>query len=148
MPRAWLVRDVMTAPVVTIPLDSSLLVAALAMRRDGIRHLAVVEGVRLMGIISERDVNRCAPSLLTNISPDEYNALFENTPVERVMIKSPLTVAPDAPVRDALGMMVEHKLGCLPVVDGDILSGILTRSDLMGLLGRLLEGSTPLTVEE
>jgi CBS domain-containing protein len=132
------VRDVMMSPANTLPHDSSLLMAVIAMRRDGIRHLPIVDGQKLVGVLSERDVLRCAPSMLAPMNQDEYNALFENTPVTKVMHRTPLTVTPDMPLRDALGVMLENKLGCLPVVEADAVVGILTRSDLLGLLQRQL----------
>lgn len=144
MAAGWLVRDVMTAPAITIPQNASLLVAALTMRRDGVRHLCVTEGVILAGVLSDRDLNRCAPSLLTGIGQEEYNTIFEQTTVEKAMAKNPRSVAPDTPVRAAIALMVEHKLGCLPVVEGDVLRGIVTRSDLLNLLGRFLDGEARL----
>lgn len=140
MSPAWLVRDVMSTQLSTIPQDASLLMAALAMRRDSIRHLPVVEGVRLVGVISERDILRLSPSLLGKVDQEEYNTMFQTTQVWRAMNKNPKTVPPDMPVREAISLMLEHKLGCLPVVDGDCLVGIVTRTDLMNLLARFLDG--------
>jgi CBS domain-containing protein len=138
MAQELTVRDVMMAPANTLPHDSSLLMAVIAMRRDGIRHLPVVDGQKLVGVLSERDVLRCAPSMLAPINQDEYNSLFENTPVTKVMHREPLTVSPDMPLRDALALMMENKLGCLPVVEAGGVVGILTRSDMLNLLQRLL----------
>jgi acetoin utilization protein AcuB len=128
------VRDIMASSLTTLPRESSLLDAAITMRRSSVRHLPVVDGERLVGIITERDVQRCAPSLLSPITQEEYNATFENTPIERVMLRTPITVGPDTTVRDAVLMMIDRKVGCLPVVDGERLVGILTRSDLLNLL--------------
>jgi acetoin utilization protein AcuB len=83
MNNEYLVRDFMTAPVTSISHDARLLEAALTLRRTGFRHLPVVQGERLVGIISDRDVHRLAPSLLSKITAEEYNAVFENTPLER-----------------------------------------------------------------
>jgi acetoin utilization protein AcuB len=144
MTQELTVRDVMISPVSSVPHDSSLLMAVINMRRDGIRHLLVTEGERLVGVISERDVLRCAPSLLTKVSQDEYNATFENTPVSKVMHREPKSVEPNTPLREAVAFMQENKLGCLPVVEGEVLVGIVTRSDLLNLLQRVLnEGSLP-----
>jgi acetoin utilization protein AcuB len=143
MLEGLLVRDVMSSPVTTIPQDASLLMAALAMRRDSIRHLPVVEGVRLVGVITERDILRASPSLLGKVSQDEYNTMFETIQVYRAMNKEPLTVTSETPLREAVGLMIEHKLGCLPVVDGDCLNGILTRSDLLKVLARCMDGDIP-----
>ncbi len=138
------VGDVMTSPPVTIPQDASLLMAALAMRKDSIRHLLVVEGVGLIGVITERDVLRASPSLLEKkVNQDEYNTMFQTTQVFRAMHKDPVTVSSETPIRDALALMIEHKLGCLPVVDGDCLKGILTRTDMLKILARCMDGDVP-----
>ena len=138
MSNSHRVRDIMNASLTTLPLASSLLDAAITMRRSSVRHLPIVDGERLVGIITERDVQRCAPSLLSPITQDEYNATFENTPIDRVMFRNPVTVAPDSSVRDAVILMLDRKVGCLPVVEGERIVGILTRSDLMNLLMNFL----------
>ncbi len=138
MSKAYLVRDYMMSALTTIPKDSSLLDAAMVMRRSLIRHLPIVDGDHLVGIITERDVVRCSPSLLSEITQDEYNAIFENTPIARVMTRDPISVTPDSPVRDAIALMLDRKMGCLPVVENGRLVGILTRSDLLNVLMTLL----------
>ena len=132
------VRDIMNTSLTTIPLASSLLDAAITMRRSSLRHLPILDAERLVGIITERDVQRCAPSLLSPITQEEYNATFENTPIERVMFRNPVTVTPDSSIRDAVLLMLDRKVGCLPVVEGERLVGILTRSDLMNMLMNFL----------
>lgn len=138
MSESYLVRDYMMSALTTIPQESSLLDAAMTMRRSSIRHLPIVDGERLVGIITERDVLRCSPSLLSEITQDEYNAIFENTPIARVMTRNPSSVTPDSPIRDAVALMMDRKMGCLPVVEGGRLVGILTRSDLLNVLMNLL----------
>ncbi|HEX9761010.1 MAG TPA: CBS domain-containing protein [Candidatus Acidoferrales bacterium] len=139
----FVVRDWMSNPVTTVPHDARLLDAALTLRRTGYRHLAIVNGEMLVGVITDRDVHRYAPSILGNISQDDYNAIFENTPLERVMTRNPITVEPTTPVRDAVKLMHDRKLGCLPVVEGGRLVGILTTSDLLGLLHKIITGEVP-----
>lgn len=134
MSDSHVVRDIMISNLTTIPREASLLDAAITMRRSSLRHLPVVDGDRLVGIISERDVQRCSPSLLSPITQEEYNAIFENTPIEKVMFRNPITVTPDSPVRDAVAIMIDRKVGCLLVVEGERLVGILTRSDLLNLV--------------
>lgn len=135
-----LVRDFMTSPAASIEVGSRLLDAALTMRRSGFRHLPIVRGEKLVGIITERDINRYAPSLLGNISQEEYNAIFENTPLERVMTKDPLFTTPETPIGKVVAMLHSRKLGCLPVVEGDRLVGIVTTTDMLRLLHRLVTG--------
>jgi CBS domain-containing protein len=138
MSEAYLVREYMMSALTTITKDASLLDAAMTMRRSSIRHLPIVDGDHLVGIITERDVLRCSPSLLSEITQDEYNAIFENTPIARVMTRDPISVAPDSPIRDAVALMMDRKMGCLPVVENGRLVGILTRSDLLSVLMNLL----------
>jgi acetoin utilization protein AcuB len=144
MPGEYRVRDFMTAPALSIPVDSSLLDAVLLLRRNGIRHLPVVDGERLVGIFTERDMLRFSPSLLMKISPDEYNAIFENTPLEKVMTRDPVRVTPETPMRAAAALLQEKKFGCLPVVEGDRLVGIITVTDMLVALLQLL---SPIPVE-
>ncbi len=138
MAGEYRVRDFMTTPVLSISVDSSLLDAVLLLRRNGIRHLPVVEGERLVGIFTERDMLRFSPSLLMKISPDEYNAIFEDTPLEKVMTRDPVSVTPETPVRVAAAILQEKKFGCLPVVEGERLTGIITVTDMLGALLQLL----------
>ena len=134
------VREFMTSPCTSIGSDARLLDAALTLRRSGFRHLPIVKGEKLVGIITDRDINRYAPSLLSNISQEDYNAIFEETPLERVMTRDPLSVTPSTPVREAVAILHNRKLGCLPVVEEDRLVGILTTNDCLKLLHRLLPG--------
>lgn len=143
MSEEYLVRDFMTAPVTSIPQEACLLDAVLIMRRSGIRHLPIVaESDRLVGLITDRDVHRFSPSLLSRIGQDEYNDIFENTPLERVMTHNPLTVTPAMPLREAAGILHEKKLGCLPVVEDGRLVGIITVTDMLSILLRLLVGAS------
>ncbi len=135
-----LVRDIMTRPAVTVEPVTLLLDAALTMRASSIRHLPVVEGERLVGLLTDRDVQRCAPSRLIPISEQEYNAVFADTTVSRVMTREPLPIAPDSPLLRAIESMQQTRYGCLPVVEGEQLVGIITRSDLVDALQRVLSG--------
>lgn len=143
MPAEYLVRDYMSSPVTTISHDAKLLEAAITLRRTGFRHLAIVDGEKLVGIITDRDVARFAPSMLTKISPEEYNAIFEETELSKVMTKNPTSVAPTTPIQDAVKILHNRKLGCLPVVEGEKLVGIITTSDMLSFLHRLITGEAP-----
>ncbi len=134
------VRDVMTSPATTIPHDARLIDAVLTLRSSGFRHLPVVDGERLVGILSDRDIQRLSPSLLAKVSPEEYNAIFENTSLARVMTRNPVTVAPETPIAEAATIMRERQVGCLPVVEADRLVGILAKADMLNFLIRLLTG--------
>ena len=148
MPEDLLVRDFMTAPATSIESDARLLDAALAMRRSGFRHLPITRGDKLVGIITERDINRYAPSMLGNISQEEYNAIFENTPLERVMTKDPLFTAPDAPVAKVVAVLHNKKLGCMPVVEDGKLVGIVTVTDMLKILHKMITGADSIELTE
>ena len=138
MAAAYVVRDYMSTNVTTVPRTARLLDAALTLRRTGFRHLPIVDGDKLVGIITDRDINRFAPSLLTNVTQEEYNAIFETTPLERVMTKNPLSVTPETPVFEAVAQLHTKKLGCLPVVESGRLVGIVTVTDMLRLLHQLI----------
>jgi CBS domain-containing protein len=72
------------------------------------------------------------------ISPEEYNSIFENTPLARVMTRNPVSVSPDTSIRTAAQILQERKLGCLPVVEDGRLVGIITVTDMLGVLVQLL----------
>lgn len=142
MPAPKLVRDIMTTELTTLEADAKLLDAALLMRSSGFRHLPVVKDGRLVGLLSDRDVQRASPSMFSNISPEEYNRLFETTPIEKVMAKEPVSVSPDTTVAEVVRLMHQHKYGSVPVVEGDQqLVGIVTTTDMLRILSDLLEES-------
>jgi acetoin utilization protein AcuB len=137
------VRDYMTRNVTTLADDVKLLDAALMIRRTGKRHVPIisVQNSKLVGIISDRDILRLTPSVLSaDTTEEEYNRVFEETPITQAMTKNPLTVSPDTPIVEAVQMLYSKKIGAvLAVEDGD-LKGILTVSDMLGLLNELLTG--------
>jgi len=136
---AMLVREYMTSQVMSLKVDGRLLDAALFIRRTGKRHIPVVndEG-KVVGIISDRDVSRLAPSMLAGMTPEEYNQVFEATPITMAMTKDPICVGPDDPIRDAITLFYTKKVGALPVVEGGKVVGILTVTDMLGLLNELV----------
>ena len=134
-----LVREFMTTDVTTLQETDTLLDATMVFIRSSFRHLPVLRGKQLVGIITERDVKRFAPSLLTPVSPEEYNQLMETTPLSRVMTRDPMTVRPDQPVFEAATLLHSKRIGGLPVVENGELVGLLTTTDMLGLLVRLMQ---------
>ncbi len=133
------VRDYMTTNVSTLKDDSRLLDAALLIRRTGRRHVPIIDAAgKPVGIISDRDVSRMAPSMLSRMTPEEYNQIFEATPITVAMTKNPITVAPDLPIREAVALLYEKKIGAIVVTENDRVVGILTVTDMLGLLNALL----------
>jgi acetoin utilization protein AcuB len=135
------VRDFMTTQPKSLSQSASLLDAVLLFRSSHSRHLPVVDGHRVVGIISERDVQRLSPSLLiSNVSSDEYNNVLENTALKQVMIRNPLTVSAETPLQEAAAILKDEKVGCLPVVRDGNLIGIITVIDMLNALIFILDG--------
>ena len=141
MSRSMVVRDIMATAITTLEESAHLIDAALILRRTGFRHLPIVSGDRLVGLITDRDVYRFAPSLLTDISPEEYNRVFETTPISRVMTRDLITITPDAPIQQAVALLHGKKVGCLPVVEEDKLVGMVTVTDMLEILHGILSPS-------
>jgi len=129
--RCGAVRDWMTKQPAMVAPDCSVGAALGRMRSAGVRHLIVVDADRLVGIVSHRDWRRLpvGPSL----------AGWEGQPVSRIMTEDPVTVAPETPVTTAARVLLERKIGCLPVRDGERIVGIFTTSDALEALLSALE---------
>ena len=132
-----LVADVMTRRPVTVSPETTVAAAVSAMRRGRFRHLPVVAGAELVGVVSDRDLE-VSPG-----APVEVAEALGDRPVAEVMTSQPITVWPDEPVEVAARLLVDHAIGCLPVVAGEELVGILTESDMFAVLLRLLGGGEP-----
>jgi CBS domain-containing protein/heme-degrading monooxygenase HmoA len=114
-----LVREWMTTVLVTVSPDAPVAEAQHLMRHGRIRHLPVVERGRLAGIITDRDVRTTLLSPATSLAVGEIRYLLDRLLVERVMNRSVITIGPDAPMVDAVRLMLDHRIGALPVVEGD-----------------------------
>jgi acetoin utilization protein AcuB len=101
------------------------------MRRKVIRHLLVTEGERLVGIVTDRDIRLNLPSPATSLSVWEINYLLTKLTVGDVMTKAVITVEPERPIEEAARLMLERRIGALPVVSEGGLVGILTETDLL-----------------
>lgn len=133
-----LVRDFMTTEVTSLQENDTLLDAVMVFVRSSFRHLPVLRDKKLVGIITERDVKQFAPSLLSRTSADEYNQIMETTPISRVMSRELVTLRPDQSMREAAEILRGKRIGCLPVVEDGRLAGIITTTDLVGLLIQIM----------
>ena len=76
--------------------------------------------------------------MLLPVPQQEYNRVFEETPVGKIMTRDPVTISSRAPLAEAVQLLSQNKLGCLPVVDEDQLVGIITMRDMLRALGDLI----------
>ena len=134
-----LVRDIMTTDLTTLREDEVLLDATLILSRGGFRHIPIMNGKQLAGIVTERDVKHYTPSILSGIPPEEYNRLMATTPLSKIMSRNPVTIEPGKTVYEAAQILYDHRIGCLPVVEDSELKGIITTTDMLNLLLRLLK---------
>ena len=127
-----LVRDRMTAPAITISPEAPFQEAVKLMREKGFRRLPVVDRKgRLVGIISERDLLHASPSPASSLSIWEMNYLLWKLKIEELMSKKVISVAPETPIEEAARLMVDHKIGGMPVIDADgKVSGVITETDI------------------
>jgi len=122
----------MTGALITARPDMPVLDARHLMIEKRIRHLLVTnESGELLGIVTDRDIRLNLPSQATSLSVWELNYLLTRLMVGKVMTQSVITVGPDREVRDAALLMLDHRIGALPVVDGGRLIGIVTETDLL-----------------
>lgn len=130
------VREMMTgAPISVVP-DTPVFDARQTMLKERIRHLLVVEDGRLVGIVTDRDIRLNLPSQATSLSMWEVNYLLAKLTVGKVMTKGVIITGPDQEAADAARLMLEHKIGALPVLDGDRLVGIITETDVLRAFAR------------
>jgi acetoin utilization protein AcuB len=124
------VADWMTRQVVTVGPDESVARAMHLMREKGIKHLPVVKDGRLVGVISDRDIKAYTPSKATSLDVYEINYLLAKAVVKEAMGVLLTTTTPETPVEEAALTMLEGNIGCLPVLDGDVLVGIISDRDI------------------
>jgi CBS domain-containing membrane protein len=127
------VEEIMTREVVTLNAEDALIEVDDLLKRNHIRHVPVVQGRRLVGLVSHRDLIRA----LARHPPGK--ATHPPT-VKDVMTAEVETVAPHASAREAIERLLDHKFGCLPVVDAQgELVGIVTEFDFLRLAHKLLK---------
>ena len=132
-------REVMSREPVTLDAGDTLDLAEGIMRLGRIRHLPVVSGDKIVGILSQRDLFRAAVSSLLQLGGDAERKWLGTIRVNAVMTPVVFTVGPDLPIRAAVGVMLEKRIGCLPVVEDGKLVGLLSETDCMKYLAHLLD---------
>ena len=125
------VKEVMVKEVATLDVNDELSLANDIMRLGRIRHLPVVDGTRLAGIISERDLFRSSLAQALGYGSEATRDLMKKLRIKDVMVPKVVTVSPEMALCEATKIMVEQKIGCLPVVEGGRLVGLITETDIL-----------------
>ena len=132
--KSILVRDLMNTEVFTLSRNDKLSVADELMKQRRIRHIPVLdEEGAVCGVVSQRDLFRGALLRALGYGSRLENQLLEMMPVKEAMSTAVHTIYPEASITEAAGKMLQHKIGCLPVVQNERLVGILTEADFVRL---------------
>ena len=131
------IKEKMQKNPITISPEASFYEARAIIRDKGFRHLPVVDkDHRLLGLVTDNDIREAGPSDATSLSVHELHYLLGKLKVSAFMVpRSKLvTITPDTLVEEAALLMQEHKAGCLPILEGEKLIGLITETDILGFL--------------
>ncbi len=135
-----IVKDLMTTQLFTLLESDSLYTAKQIMEMARVRHVPIVDAKdNFIGLITHRDMLSVAVSRLSDIDATTQDELDAGIPLREIMRSDVATVTTDTQLRDAAQMLLEHKYGCLPVVDGGKLVGIITEADFLRLTISLMD---------
>jgi CBS domain-containing protein len=129
-----IVDDIMRTEVVTLGRNDTLDLANDILQLGRIRHLPIVEDGRLVGVISQRDLFRSALSRALGYGTKAEQAMLKTLLVKEVMTDEVVTIPPGTSIKEAVRLMIEKKIGCLPVVQDGRLVGLITETDLLRCL--------------
>jgi acetoin utilization protein AcuB len=140
-----LVKDYMIKHPPMVEPDVSLLEAQRLMTENRVRHLPVVkDGKRLLGLVTRQSM-MLNPGRLASLDVWDITRTLSNVKVTDVMVKARnvITVDPETPIEQAAHIMVQHEIGCLPVVSEGVIVGLITENDLLNLLTEMMGGRIP-----
>jgi CBS domain-containing protein len=125
------VREIMMGSPVTLRPDDTLDLANDVICLGRIRHIPVVDGGKLVGLLSERDLLGAAANQIYGLKQKSKSALLKGVLIKSIMKKRVATVTPDTPISDAARLMAEKKIGCVPVLRDETLVGLVTTTDIL-----------------
>ena len=134
-PTSLRVRDVMSREVHTVKRNDELAIADALMKQERVRHLPVLdEDGEVCAVVSQRDLFRGALLRALGYGSRAEELMLKQVAVKEAMSTEIQTTAPDTPVADAARVMIERKIGCLPVIENGRLVGIVTETDFVRLV--------------
>jgi CBS domain-containing protein len=128
------VRELMSRDVATIGRNDTLAKADEVMKTRHFRHLPVVEEARLVGMLSERDLFHAALSTALNFGQKAQTEFLKTILVKEVMTDEVVTIGPEEDMKEAARLLLERRIGSLPVVERGKLVGILSETDLLKVI--------------
>jgi CBS domain-containing protein len=124
-------QDIMQRDVTTATPDMSLAQGRRLMRDKGVRHLPIVSGTHIVGMVTDRDIREAAPSAATTLSKGEVNYQMANVPLRTCMTRNVITVQTEVDAAQIAQLLIEHRFGCVPVVEARRLLGMITEIDCL-----------------
>lgn len=138
-----LVRDIMQVHPVTATAETRLFHLLRVLQQRGFRHVPIVDGSRLVGIVSDRDVKQAMASAAMSVDGRERDRLLDGLTAGQIMTRTVVTIGPMFGVEDAARLMATRKFSALPVTEGDRLVGIVTETDVLHLFVRAMGALEP-----
>lgn len=133
------VWQLMSTDVVTLDAETTLDIADDLMKLKRVRHLPVVRDGELVGLVTQRDLFRAGLSSVLQFRRGVQKEWLEKIKVQEIMTRNLITCGPDMEIDEAVARMLDHRIACLPVVSGGKLVGLLSETDCLGYLRRILE---------
>ncbi|WP_147821636.1 CBS domain-containing protein [Salidesulfovibrio onnuriiensis] len=134
------VKDWMSTPVHSLLENESLHNARALMDLQRIRHIPIVDvDNHFSGLITHRDVLSATISELADLDAETQKEIDSGIPLREIMCTDVMTVTPDSSLKDAAQLLLNHKYGCLPVLENGQLVGILTEADFLKLTINLMD---------
>ncbi len=131
------VRDIMATEVTTLGRNDSLQLAKDIMTLGRVRHFPVIDDGKVVGVVSQRDLYKASLGAVMKYGEKAQRAFLEGIVIKEIMSDPPITIAPHASVQEAARLMMEKKIGCLPVLEGAQLVGIVTETDMLKLVAEM-----------
>jgi CBS domain-containing protein len=120
--------------VITLKRNDSLQLAKDILSLDRLRHFPVVDDGVVVGVVSQRDLYKASLGSVLKYGEKAQQAFLQGIAVKEVMSEPPITITPHVSIQEAARLMMERKIGCLPVLDGAQLVGIVSETDMLKII--------------
>jgi acetoin utilization protein AcuB len=132
------IRDCMKTDVIRVDVNTPIMAALETMKHNNIKRLPVTRNGKFVGLVTRAMIRDASPSEATSLSVYELNYLISKMTVGDIMVGKPMTVSPDMPVEEAIWLGKKHGIGAFPVLENGELVGIITESDISGMVIKAL----------
>jgi acetoin utilization protein AcuB len=132
------VKEFMKSDVITVDIKTPIMTALDMMKKNKIKRLPVMKGGKFVGLVTRAMIRDASPSQATSLSVYELNHLISKMTVGDIMVSDPMSITPDMPVEEAIWLGRLHGIGAFPIVENNELVGIITESDISGVVSSAL----------